>query len=370
MKKKYFRIINKDNKEWIIPRKNSRIALCIYQTNSKRGILLKKILPIFSLFPIFIIIFGKKLGITLRDYELDTNIIDKIKKNLGINVNFQYSIFMGTPGIHQKVTIQIFDNEKILAYCKMSKSMKIYELFKHEEEYLYYLKKRDVKNIPQCLFCGKVQNNYLFLQSTIKSIKSISCGELNELVINYIVDMCNKTSVSSRFYKSDFYNETIDLLDNFKCIKQKYHITKYDYIIQSMVDKIKLSADNKEVLSFYHGDFTSWNSFINNQQMFVFDFEYSRLCFPKYLDIFHYFTQNCLYQMNCDANTLYKYYNSNVKPLIQHLFSNVDYSYSLYLIYIISFYVKREKNTMSMEILNQIIIRLDLLEILFNHNNL
>ena len=59
----YIRITNKDKKIWILPSRNLKVALCLYQPSSVKGKALRQLLPVLVKFPIVPKAMQNRLGI-------------------------------------------------------------------------------------------------------------------------------------------------------------------------------------------------------------------------------------------------------------------------------------------------------------------
>lgn len=163
----------------------------------KEWYFIKKYLPYLS----WLKKLKRKIGIEDVEYSINTDILNVIE-NVFQEQNLEYSIFEGTPCVHKKTTIQIFKNKKILGYCKVSQNPKLYEIFRHEQELLEWLNKKGVLQIPTCLFCGEIGNDFVFLQTTVKTIKSHVRHELGYKQLDFLEMLTEKT------YQKMFYHDT------------------------------------------------------------------------------------------------------------------------------------------------------------------
>ena len=65
---------------------------------------------------------------------------------------------------HQKVIVQIYNKDKILAYCKISESTEVGGLFDKECEILEYLQKCKIDNVPELIFREMLINIIYFVK--------------------------------------------------------------------------------------------------------------------------------------------------------------------------------------------------------------
>ena len=109
----YWELQNSDGKHWIIPTKNVSTALRIYQPSYWKGKLLKRILPLFGR------IKSNYSPFPLIEFPLDSIIVNRLKE-IFPDHKLEFSLFLGTPSVHKKTVIQIFEGNKILGYAKIS----------------------------------------------------------------------------------------------------------------------------------------------------------------------------------------------------------------------------------------------------------
>lgn len=361
----YIKIKNQDGKTWILPKKNLVIALNLYQPTSVRGILLKKYFPVCMKVQLFGWLIKKILHIQDCDLEVPEEVIDMLKEVFD-DEEIEFAYFAGTPSAHQKGTIQIATKDKILGYAKFSNVNMIQSLFYEEKEFLDWLSKCQVKNIPKCLLCEEIENGTtIFIQDTEKTTKSRIVHKSSDLHIAFVRELCEKTKVECDYENTDYckmiqvLKENLAVLDNLD-IEAK--------VMLESISLIEESLKNEKVFSAFHGDFTPWNTFIENNNLYVFDYEYARRTYPKYLDVFHFFTQTMLFEKNGDAHQIMKLFQKEFGlERYRGLFENPYVSYLQYLVSIIAFYVERDKGMFQQEVINNLKIRYELVRKLLSY---
>lgn len=159
-----YRITNADGKSWLLPARNMRVALNLYQPSGRNGKLLKALFPWLHRLPI--------VRKAIKAETISCTLQQELKELLlGIfnYADLEFAIFEGTPCVHQKITIQLSCGNKILGYCKASDNEEILQLFEKEAATLTQLAQKGVTNIPQALHCGTLSNGvHIFVQSTAK----------------------------------------------------------------------------------------------------------------------------------------------------------------------------------------------------------
>lgn len=357
----YISISNSDGKEWILPSDNLRIGLNIYQASSKKGLLLKKYLPVLMAIPVINCTVKKILGISDTVLNIPVPIIEKIKEVFDV-CDPTLAYFAGTPSKHRKGTIQVSKHEKLLGYVKITKNQELANLFYKEQEYLDWLKESGVKNIPNCLFCGKINNMYIFIQDTIKTSQSIMLHTIGNVQLDFLEKLNMYTKTKCSYNESDYY-------DSLNQLKQKAELVfSYGVSCQHFEDGLNYVEETlrtESEFSAYHGDFTPWNSFQENGELYVFDFEYAKKTYPPFIDVFHYFTQSCIFELNFDASHIFEKFTRKMNNgLFEKLFDQPEISYLEYIYSIISFYIDRDGESLKDIDIRNLKIWLNLIDLL------
>ncbi len=285
----FYSFSNADGKQWIMPEKNMRTAMCLYQPSGIKGKMMKRWFPIFCrIRAIQQIIHAKTM-----QYTLQKDLYSILCRSFGVD-RLEFSIFCGTPCAHQKITIQLSLGNHIFGYCKVSNNPEIAVLFQGESKILNYLFKRKIYKIPKYIYCGTLPNDlYIFIQDTKKTNQSYTIHKWSTLQEDFLQNLYQCTKQNIRFEKSDYYNTLINLQQHLNWLPQNLDKN----IVQSAIDDIISKFNSQEVIfSAYHADFTPWNMFIEKGQLFVFDWEYARLTYPPMLDKYHFFLQTSIFE--------------------------------------------------------------------------
>lgn len=357
----YMSIKNSDGKEWILPSDSLKIGLNIYQASSKKGLLLKRFLPIVMEIPVVSSTAKKILRISDVSLTIPDSIIEKVKEVFNVS-DPTFAYFAGTPSKHRKGTLQVSKGDKLLGYVKITESKEIAEIFYKEQEYLGWLKGDELENIPECLFCGRIENSYIFIQDTIKTQKSVILHELEDVQLDFLkcLYMCTRTTCS---YDESEYSVSLRRLKQNKGLFSKYDV--YCKHFETGLKYVENALRGKREFSAYHGDFTPWNSFLENGKLYVFDFEYAKKTYPPYMDVFHYFTQSCIFEKNLDGDQIFQLFiDGKSKKLFGELFEQSEVSYLEYLYSIISFYIDRDGESLKSDDIRNLIVWLRLIDLL------
>lgn len=334
---KFYSFVNNDGKEWIMPARNMQIAMNLYQPSGRNGKLLKSLFPNLHWCSIVRrILHAKECHYVLRKdiYEL---ICSKFSEN-----DIEFALFGGTPCVHQKITIQISKDKRIIGYCKICNNDEIFRLFKSEERVLNELHSKGVVNIPECLFCGHLSDGIgLFLQTTIKTNRSKIVHEWDENIDDFIQNLYEKSKQIILFEESDYYKTLLSLKNHLFWLPDI--IDKN--LIENSIEIIFSENISKNVeYAACHADFTPWNMFIEGNRIFVFDFEYASLTYPIGLDRYHFFTQTSYFEKHWDSDNYIAYINSDKGTWIDKKL------YIKYLVDIIARFTVRENAKVSVNV--------------------
>lgn len=341
MNRKYLKITNKDGKVWLMPKQHMKTGLELYQPSSKKGMLLKKWLPwLYWLKPLM-----GKLGMSDIEYVMDPQIHHIIEKEFNQDA-VEYSVFEGTPCVHQKTTIQIFKGENILGYCKVTKNPELYGIFQHEQKFLGWLKEQGVDQIPECPYCGQTEDGcFVFLQTTTKTLNSLVEHELGIKQLEFLSMLKVKTGMEMLYHESDQYKTICSLKEHVGLLAD----TQRDRMNQSIEIIDSYYGTKKHLFCAYHADFTPWNMFEDAGMLFVFDFEYGRYSYMPYLDMFHFLTQTAIFERELSSEQIYEEMLGRETKL-KEFFVNPWMAYLIYLVDVIARFVVRDGHSRTSDV--------------------
>lgn len=331
-----------------MPIKNMRTALNIYQPSGVKGRGVKLLLPYLH----WCSLVQNRIRARRLQIKLNVSINELSRRVLGVE-SFEFSIFEGTPSPHQKVTIQISQGDRILAYCKLSSNKDVESLFRHEQHILTTLHQKGIHSIPKLLYCGAVSqsdNMAAFIQSTIKTNHSAISHKWRDEHQAFLEQLHNNTKVRLPFSQSDFA-QSLAVLEGYLPSLQEVNA---ELIYQAIASVRSYYGDGEVEFSTYHGDFTPWNILFEDNKLFVFDWEYSSLSYPPYLDMFHFVTQTSIFTQHKSASQL-------ILEFKNYKISNFNIAYSSYLLDIMSKYIDREKSVLSEQTKYMLSVWIDIL---------
>ncbi len=326
----FYRFSNADKKMWMLPIQDIRIGMNIYQPGGRNGKLLKMGMPIFHHSPQF----RKLLHIESVQCELKED-LKKLLCSLFHIDNLQFSLFCGAPSATQKIVLQLSMGNKIVGYCKLTNRVNVKSLFSQETETLKFLHEKGIANIPIPLYCGEYEPNiWAFVQTTEKANTSFMVHHWTKAHRLFVDGLYEKTRTITTFEKSDYYKYVEYLSSHIHLVPA----TDTECICKS-IDFIKRLYASPQSFSVFHGDFTSWNMFMNKKNLFVFDWECAERTFPPHMDAIHYILQNALLEKHLDLESCYSYLKKQIKIHFED--DNSIYRLTIaYLLFIIAYYLK------------------------------
>ena len=173
--------------------------------------------------------------------------------------------------------------------------------------------------------------------------------------INQIVDS-TKTKIS---YKDTDFCEYTEFL--------KKHLESFDQDQKSIIEEAIQIIEEGEIneYSFSHGDFTPWNTYYINDELKMFDLEYASWSMPPFIDIFHYLSQSALLGQRYTAQCVMREYERKL-DLIKKYVDDPKITFIYYLVWVVSFYIKRADNNID-RIENALNVWVEMLEYLIKY---
>lgn len=327
--KLYYRFSNAGSKVWLMPARNMRVAMNLYQPSGRNGKILKALFPCLHKVPLL----QKLIHAQTLCCDLNDGLKQFLEKLFG-KTDLDFALFCGTPSVHQKITVQLFKGQQIVGYCKITDQENIALLFQEEAKILKQMEERKIKGIPQCIYCGKFHGNlYLFVQSSVKTPHSQVLHKWNMLHEVFLEELRCKTMQRVLFEESDYCKNLLNLKKHSDWLPQSVN---KDFI-EHTIDRIVRDRWGKKVeYSVCHADFTPWNMFVESGCLFVFDWEYAQLTYPPLLDKYHFFTQTARYVEHWSPSQMIGYIRSSDGRWINREI------YVLYLLDVMSRFTLRE----------------------------
>lgn len=348
----FYKITNADGKEWIMPSCNMALGMQLYQPTAWKGKVLKRYFPLLNEIDCFGLI-RKVLHINQCERPLSNVLLAKLQDLFSCK-DIEYSVFNGTPCAHQKTTIQVYQGRKILGYCKVTKNPELIAIFQREEVYLNWLNECGMTGVPRCLCCQQIEDGqWIFVQTTTKTMQSTMHMKLGPLELGFLSQLADKTRISISFEQTEMFS-WLKRLDELGCCGNTtvMHALKLVMEFYNMKQVTTFSA--------YHSDFTPWNMFVEDEELFVFDWEYAGRTYIPHLDIVHHIVQSSMFAHRPSARDLYDRLFRENSALMEQYFENPKIAVLCYLLDIFAKYAIRDASheTKDTEMLQKVRIEL------------
>ncbi len=318
------------DKIWVMPECAVEGAMDMYQPVSRAGKCLKKTVVKKHKTPIF------AMGSKVKSVKcsLESKVRAQLEEMLGIS-DFYVASYMGdtTTDQNEKVVLQIYNDNEIFAFVKVTDNSKVVEAFEREAKAINDLRNLGIENIPRVLGLKEIDGLTYFAQSNDKPMGQEVRLDFNEQVIQNIDKLAAKTKVSMSYGESEF-SRSVEML--------KSKLSIFDKEQQSILEEAIRQAEGASDFAFAHGDYTPWNAYYLKDEMYMFDMEYCSFSMPAYMDVFHYLSQISLLGKRYTAQCAMREYERYFELIGEHV-SDPKYTYICYLVWIISFYIKRSE---------------------------
>jgi hypothetical protein len=249
----------------------------------------------------------RKLNVELVEHVMEEDLRSVICSAFGVS-GFEYSVFEGTPSVHQKTTIQVWRGERILGYVKLTESKEVGRLFEREASFLNEMRNEElgIRNVPmvKVVRCGAL---FVLLQTTRKTLRSKVVHEWGTLQEDFLKRLYDATAHELAWEESDVAQALRDLREHVDWLPDGVD----GDVVARRIDAVMERMAGKRVrYGAYHGDFTPWNMFVEGGELFVFDWEYAGRRYPMGLDRYHFWMQSAVFEKHWGVEELKRYIGS------------------------------------------------------------
>lgn len=200
--------------------------------------------------------------------------------------SLSYAYFTGTDSPHRKVAVQIMDDRgNIKGFAKLTRNPRVRALLEHEASTLGRIQGLGLESayIPNVLFYGNVSNSTLLVTDTLKTPRTPSMAKFSVVHRAFIEELSRKTVLSQPVSVSDIAK---DFRTRFLGIRPYLEKT-WCYRLDKAINVLEKETEIQMYCCLNHGDFTPWNTFLVNDRLYVFDWEYADI-HPIGSDLIHF----------------------------------------------------------------------------------
>ena len=325
---------------WIYPKSLKKPSfLSFYSTSSTRAKILASIFRLSFYFRL-----NKKIELEV----FKDSIIDRIIKQYK---DFNYSIFTGTIGINRKAIIELNQNNSTKYFVKVALPDLLKPSINNEKTILNTLNKYPYQSltIPKIIESDK---DYITIDNIAPKNQTQS-STLNEIHLNALDEIYSKTIDTKSIQDSTYFEvikENIAVLSN-RSLNKNFNKNKIENLIKNMKTILESLNTEKEISFAYgHNDFTPWNMFVENNHLYLFDWELAKNDIVLLYDFFHFIFQSQILISKSDYKSIYEVIvtliknNSRLKDIVQKYNIDINENYKLYLLYTVSYYLDKYNN--------------------------
>jgi len=234
-------------------------------------------------------------NIVLFSKNSNKSLVNEICKATGV-AETNVCLFTGTQGLTRRLTLQMHNDEGVYFYAKISTNSFSAERIVLETNVLKKLSTFQFIKIqhPQIIASGKTDDRLWFVQSSFTSQGYKHPSSFSEVNVSFLNEMSNNSS-GKTILKNHFVYENIWTHFSNSGVKDS----------EKIMEILTLFKDKQYSTVHSHGDFTSWNIRIKNDQLFIFDWEaFTENNLPLF-DLFHYFVQDGILIKRQSVETIY-----------------------------------------------------------------
>ena len=317
------------DKVWVMLSDAIEGAMDMYQPASRGGKMLKKSVIKKHKAPFY----ARGAKVEKKNISISPAIKKQLEDILEIS-DFYVAAYMGDTSTPQndKAVLQIYSDSEIYAYVKVTTNEENVKRFDKESKAINRLRDLGIECVPRVIGLDLDSEVKMFAQVNEKPMGQEVRLEFNEQILETIKEIVEKTKKDIVYKDSDFY----------KCVEElKKQLEIFDEEQQSIIkDAIDMVEAADLTFAFSHGDYTPWNVYYVKDEMRLFDLEYCSDSMPAYIDIFHYLSQMMLLGNRYTAQCVMREYEHQLE-LISEYVDNPKITFICYLVWIISFYIKR-----------------------------
>lgn len=177
--------------------------------------------------------------------------------------------------------------------------------------------------------------------------------KLGPLELGFLSQLADKTCISISFEQTEMFS-WLKRLDELGCCGN----TTVRYALKLVMEFYSIKQET--TFSAYHSDFTPWNMFVEDEKLFVFDWEYAGRTYIPHLDIVHHIVQSSMFTHHPSARELYDRLFRENNALMDLYFENPKIAVLCYLLDIFAKYAIRDASheTKDTEMLQKVRIEL------------
>lgn len=275
----------------------------------------------------------------------------KIQTLLNEVEHTDYSLFLGSEGNKRTVLVESHTHNSPSSFFKIPISKESQRSVSNEKWFLQVMKNHSFQSIevPEI---RDISFNDVLLSNDLRSKTSKRSVLFSKVHAEALTEFFSKTKQFTELKKSQYWSDILDLNADLK-IGSSFKTEL------GLVQKLKSQIRNKVIYTnLYHGDFTPWNMFVNENVLQVYDWELAKSQMPLLFDLFHFHFQKGVLQKRISFDSIkddiYAACKlSSIKNIIEVYNIDIEEYLQLYVLYAASTYLVDFQKQPNLNIQNQ-----------------
>ncbi len=191
--------------------------------------------------------------------------------------------FTGTDGPHRKTVLQLMDESgAILGYAKLSRAPHVRPYLRNEAQMLARVRDFRLKsaNVPDVLVCRDDEAMTLLVTDSLKSTAHSAPLAPKKQHFDFLAELRARTERPNAQEVLATLARKVATLTSTAGPEWIERLARVNADLRPVAERIPVC--------FAHGDFTPWNSFLQEGRLYVFDWEYANDAWPVGFDLAHF----------------------------------------------------------------------------------
>jgi hypothetical protein len=198
-----------------------------------------------------------------------------------------FAYFTGTDSPHRKLAVQVMDRAGgLMGFAKVTRNSQVARLLEHESIMLRRARALDLHSahIPKVLFHGNTAAGALLVTDTLKTARTPAATHLTPVHHAFLEELARKTSGGQPLLGRNLASHYAERLAHCASrLEPEWH----DRIVKAIA-LLERHGDTRFPAVLAQGDFTPWNTFLVEDRLYVFDWEYAQSRQVRGTDLVHF----------------------------------------------------------------------------------
>ncbi|MDX1348959.1 MAG: hypothetical protein R3279_01865 [Putridiphycobacter sp.] len=206
-----------------------------------------------------------------------------------------YAIFTGSEGYGRTAVVAISNKGAITHYAKLAYDLIGKKLMENERIHLRSISLSEYKYIKTPTIVAQNDPNVL-ITSNITPKKSKRSSKFAIAQTHFVATVFHASRLYYKIANTQYWDE---VLNNISFINS-HNIKPELQTVSQLLLQVKegVNANRSIITTMGHGDFTPWNLKFDQNNIYVYDWEYAKLQVPALFDLFHFHFQTGLFVKN------------------------------------------------------------------------